>query len=68
MTIQEQLMAKMPIKLFEFLDTLTGTELNQLNSIDPKLVAKVYQAGAVFAIDSGIEIAGEAKNGGTNQD
>ena len=46
-------------ELFKFLDTLTGNELNQLELISPELVAKIYQAGAVFSIEVGAKLARE---------
>lgn len=49
---------QMPIKLIDFLDTLTGNELNELDKIDKRLLAKVYQAGALL----GIEVAKELNN------
>lgn len=57
MTLSEQVMAKLPGKLTAFLDTLTGNELNELQKIDGQLVAKIYQAGAVFSLEAFSEIA-----------
>lgn len=42
---------QLPIKLAQFLDTLTGNELNELNKIDKRLIAQIYQAGAIFSIE-----------------
>jgi len=56
-TIQQQLLEKMPAKMAEFLDTLNADELAQVEKMDRRLFAKIYQAGAVFAIDAGLEIA-----------
>lgn len=61
MDVQERMLAELPIALFKFLDTLTGEELNQLDKLDPQLLAKVYQAGAVFSIDTGLKLAKEDK-------
>lgn len=44
-------MEQLPVKLIQFLDTLTGNELNELDKIDKRLIAKIYQAGAVFSIE-----------------
>lgn len=44
-------MEQLPIKLTKFLETLTGNELNELNKIDKTLIARIYQAGAVFSIE-----------------
>ena len=51
---------QLPIKLTKFLDTLTGNELNELNKIDKQLIARIYQAGALFSI----EIMNELKEAG----
>lgn len=50
----------MPAHLTKFLDTLTGNELNELQKIDGRLIAKIYQAGTMFAIDAVLEIKEES--------
>ena len=42
---------ELPKHLMTFLETLTGNELKELNKIDKHLIARVYQAGAVFSIE-----------------
>jgi hypothetical protein len=56
MNIEDRLLAEMPKELFKFLDTLTGNELNELNKIDPRLIAKVYQAGAKFSLNVALKL------------
>lgn len=48
---KEIVFEQLPIKLATFLNTLTGNEMDELAKIDKKLIAKLYQAGAVFSID-----------------
>lgn len=50
----------MPKELYKFLDTLTGNELKELEKIDPRLIAKVYQAGAIFCMEVIPKITPEA--------
>jgi len=50
MTIEEIVLAEMPKELFKFFDTLTGNELNELDKIDPRLISKIYLAGATFSL------------------
>jgi dihydroxyacetone kinase len=57
--IRDKLLAKMPIHLMKFLDSLTGNELNELDKLDKRLIAKIYQAGAQFSIDAVLEIKDE---------
>ncbi len=64
--IREQLLSKMPIHLMRFLDSLTGNELNELNKIDKRLIAKIYQAGAQFSIDATLEIKDEEQSNDQN--
>ena len=59
--LNQTVLAKLPQKLTEFLDSLTGTELHQLEKLDPQLLARVYQAGAVFSIEAFSEISREDK-------
>ena len=42
---------ELPKKLTAFLDTLTGNELKELDKIDKRLIARIYQAGAIFSIE-----------------
>ena len=58
--LQQKLLEKMPAHLTKFLDTLTGNELNELQKIDGRLIAKIYQAGTMFAIDAVLEIKEES--------
>lgn len=62
-SLQERMMAQLPIELLKFLKSLTENELDEFNKINPQLIAKVYQAGAVFSIDVGIKLAKEDKEG-----
>ncbi len=51
---------QLPTHLTKFLDTLTDNEINELTKIDMRLVARIYQAGAVFSV----EIMKELKEAG----
>lgn len=57
--LQTKLLEKMPAHLTRFLDTLTGNEINELQKIDGRLIAKIYQAGAKFAIEATLEMKDE---------
>lgn len=50
--MNERLLAELPNELFKFMDTLSETELDVLSKVDPMLIAKIYQAGAVFTINA----------------
>lgn len=62
MSIQNKLLEKMPQHLYKFLDTLSSNELHEIEKLDPRLIAKVYQAGAVFAIEATVEISKEVES------
>lgn len=59
--LQDEMLRALPIELFKFLDTLTGNELHEIDKLEPHLVAKIYQAGAIFAIDTGIKLGKKIK-------
>lgn len=61
LNVHQELLDKMPKHLFRFLDTLADEDIDQLNLIDKRLVAKIYQAGAQFSIDAVLEMKDEHK-------